>query len=191
MMKRASTRWWISALLALWTLPLLSGGGAETAGVEEQARAALKPLKQQLMGELTRALGESPVTAIEVCRVRAPEIADALAESGPRVGRTSHRLRNPENAPADWVEPLLEAYVDDPTNLEPRSVAIDERTAGYVEPIKVQKMCLACHGTEIDPVLAEKIIELYPEDQATGFRSGDFRGLFWVEVPLDDPAKAR
>jgi len=179
------------ACLLVLAIPAVCGAGETEAEIEERARAALKPLKQQLMGELTRALGESPVQAIEVCRVRAPEISDALAESGPRVGRTSHRLRNPANAAAQWVEPLLAAYMEDPTDRAPRTVRIDEATVGYVEPITVQKMCLACHGSEIDPAVEEKIWELYPEDQAIGFRSGDFRGLFWVEVPLEEPGRAR
>jgi hypothetical protein len=41
-------------------------------------------------------------------------------------------------------------------------------------------LCLACHGETIDPAVAGKIAELYPEDKATGFREGDLRGAFVV-----------
>jgi hypothetical protein len=51
----------------------------------------------------------------------------------------------------------------------------DGRT-GYVEPIYVKPVCLACHGGNVDPGVKAKLAELYPEDQATGFREGDFRG---------------
>jgi hypothetical protein len=34
----------------------------------------------------------------------------------------------------------------------------------------------------VDPALLEKIREHYPEDQATGFRVGELRGLFWAVV---------
>ena len=54
---------------------------------------------------------------------------------------------------------------------------------GYAEPIIVQPMCLACHGESLAPEIAAKISEAYPDDQATGFKVGDFRGVFWVEFP--------
>ena len=45
--------------------------------------------------------------------------------------------------------------------------------------------CLACHGPAeaLDEEVRVALAELYPEDRATGFRSGDLRGWFWVEVP--------
>ena len=54
---------------------------------------------------------------------------------------------------------------------------------GYVEPIMVQPMCLVCHGEALQPGVAAQIDERYPEDRATGFKAGDFRGVFWVEFP--------
>ena len=38
-----------------------------------------------------------------------------------------------------------------------------------------------CHGTDIKPKVKEKLDELYPEDEATGFFLGDLRGAFVVE----------
>jgi hypothetical protein len=35
----------------------------------------------------------------------------------------------------------------------------------------------------LNPDIAAKIDELYPDDEATGFSEGDFRGVFWVEFP--------
>ena len=54
---------------------------------------------------------------------------------------------------------------------------------GYVEPIVMQPMCLTCHGESLAPEIAARISEVYPDDQATGFKVGDFRGVFWVEFP--------
>jgi hypothetical protein len=98
------------------------------------------------------------------------------------VGRTSHRLRNPANAPRPWMEPLLAAYRAAPERA-PRAVAIGAGRVGYVEPITVKPMCLACHGSELAPGVRARLAELYPEDRATGFAVGDFRGLFWAEFP--------
>lgn len=102
------------------------------------------------------------------------------------MGRTSHKTRNSANAPEPWVEPLLAAYLENPTDTKPRAVYIDDSSLGYVEPIYVMPFCLSCHGPSIDPALEEQILSIYPEDQATGFKADDLRGLFWVTLPRSD-----
>lgn len=147
------------------------------------ARQALAPFKEELQTALRDGLARGPTEAIDACAVEAPRIADAASAPGLRVGRTSHRLRNPANAPAPWMEPLLAEFASrDP---EPGAFALVEREgggAGYVEPITVQPLCLTCHGDAVAPELVEKIRARYPEDAATGFEVGDFRGLFWAEI---------
>ena len=44
--------------------------------------------------------------------------------------------------------------------------------------------CLACHGEKIDPAVAAKLKKLYPQDQATGFKTSDLRGAFTIRQPL-------
>ncbi|NOT80375.1 MAG: DUF3365 domain-containing protein [Bacteriovoracaceae bacterium] len=51
----------------------------------------------------------------------------------------------------------------------------------YIEPLFVQAQCLTCHGEGIAPNVAQKIKELYPNDQATGFKLNEFRGLVWIK----------
>ena len=103
-----------------------------------------------------------------------------------RVGRASHRLRNPANAPPAWVAPILETWVADPAARAPRTVSLAEGRSGYVEPILLQPPCLTCHGESLAPEVAERIRTSYPEDRATGFQVGDLRGVFWVEYPTDE-----
>jgi hypothetical protein len=52
------------------------------------------------------------VSAIQVCKERAPAIAQTLyAKSGWEVGRTSLRLRNPAlNAPDAWEKQVLQSF---------------------------------------------------------------------------------
>ncbi|MFA9471730.1 MAG: DUF3365 domain-containing protein, partial [Deltaproteobacteria bacterium] len=95
------------------------------------------------------------------------------------------RLRNPSNAPKPWMQPFLQVYETDPERREPGVVLIDDKTVGYVEPIFLQPLCVTCHGAELAPDLKAKLGELYPEDQATGYAAGDFRGVFWVELPRE------
>ncbi len=142
----------------------------------------LKPFKMELQQALKSGMSEGPEIAIEVCRVKAPEIAAALSAEGVRMGRASHKLRNPGNAGPDWIAPVLASYVESGPR-EPVQVALENGYIGYAEPIAIQPLCLVCHGEALAPGIAATIAELYPDDQATGFVDGDLRGVFWVEYP--------
>ncbi len=160
--------------------------GAESEWVET-AQAALKPFKQGLKGALEKGLSKGPEAAIDACRLEAPRIADSVATESLHVGRSSHRLRNPENAPRPWMRPILEELRDSVRDsvvgeLPHRSVRIDDERFGYAEAIYMQPLCLTCHGTDLPQPLRERIREVYPQDQATGFSVGEFRGIFWVEL---------
>ncbi len=147
----------------------------------DRGAALLAPFKKELQQALKSGLADGPVEAIEVCKVKAPGIAEALSVEGIRMGRSSHKLRNPDNAAPDWLVPLIDGYASGGKDLVPQTVALDHGRTGYAEPIIVQPVCLTCHGAELDAAVAAQIAALYPEDQATGFNAGDFRGVFWVE----------
>jgi len=172
---------------ALSTALILSplAGGADATKDTPRGAAELQPFKQQLMGALLQGMQAGPGKAVEACNLQAPEIAAALSTEGVRVGRTSHRLRNPDNAGPDWATAVLNDYLADPGARAPRTVALDDGREGYVEPILTQPLCLACHGSGLSEPVAETLAELYPEDQATGFDTGDLRGVFWVSYPAD------
>jgi hypothetical protein len=143
-------------------------------------QAALRPFKRQLQTALQQGLAKGPESAIDACRSEAPRVAWA-------VGRTSHRLRNPANAPKPWMQPILEELqAAAPGAIAYRVAPIEPGWVGYAEPIYLQPPCLTCHGTSIRPSIARELEALYPEDRATGFSVGDFRGLFWVELATGD-----
>ena len=54
----------------------------------------------------------------------------------------------------------------------------------YMRAIPVGELCLTCHGRELDPELTGKLKELYPEDQAVGFSTGEIRGAFTITGQL-------
>lgn len=145
----------------------------------------LTPFKKDLKEALMNGLAQSPANAIDVCKLRAPEIVDELSHEGVRLGRTSERLRNPANTSPEWVLPILEEYMSKGSEQAPKSVALDNNHAGYVEPIIVQPLCIACHGESVSPEVSAQISQAYPNDQATGYQVGDLRGVFWVEFPSD------
>ena len=145
----------------------------------------LSPYKKKLKEALRSGLGEGLVEAIEACQIQAPKVAESLSRDGIRVGRSSHRLRNPNNAPPNWVEPILADYVASISDREPRSVSLSGGRLGYVEPIIVQPQCLSCHGELLNRDVSMQISELYPDDRAVGFRVGELRGVFWAEYPVE------
>lgn len=162
-----------------------------------RSRAMSTELGTQLKAELTKALAQSgPTGAIDVCRTRAPEIAARLShDSGAKVSRTALRVRNPSNAPDDLQRAVLEQFAADLASghLQPPLEAAVEINRGgsierrYMRAIPTDALCLTCHGTELAPDVKAAIAKAYPEDQATGFTTGQLRGAFsviWPAVPM-------
>jgi len=167
--------------------PLLAAASACSVAAAEaespHGAELLAPFKRELKATLTEGLAAGPVEAIGACRLQAPSIAAAHTQDDVRIGRTSHRLRNPENVAPDWVAPILAEYLAEASARSPRSVLLPNGRTGYSEPIFIQPPCLTCHGESTAPTVAAKIAELYPDDRAIGFRLDDLRGIFWVEFP--------
>ena len=142
-------------------------------------------LLQSLLGELVSSLEENgPAKSISVCRTRAPEIsAEVGKETGVRIGRTSLKLRNPDNRPPDWTAGFVAKKTDHEV-----VVALPDNGLGILMPIHLKQTCTLCHGNreEIMPEVRAAIVSNYPDDQATGFAAGDLRGYLWVEVPSKD-----
>lgn len=116
-----------------------------------------------------------------MCQQEAPKIAnDVSEEQGLRIGRTGVRLRNPNNAAPQWATGLTQANTDTPT-----FATLSNGHAAALLPIKLQAQCVMCHGPkeQLAPVIQEQLSKLYPDDQATGFREGDLRGWFWIDLP--------
>ena len=177
----------INRCVLLWAIAsVVASPLAYAADVNSQldGPGILVAYKQNLHSTLRAGLAEGVVEAISACNVDAQDIAEDLSVNGVRMGRTSHRLRNPKNAAPDWVKPVLEGYISGAGDLAPVQMRISDERMGYVEPIYLQPACTACHGNDITGAVAGKIAELYPQDRALGFEAGDLRGVFWVEYPL-------
>jgi hypothetical protein len=185
----------IAAALLLVLSPIMLSAGepaTDTAWVDQSRQLAMQ-LGGQLKAELTKAIAEGgPMAAINVCYLRAPEIAAQLSQaSGARVGRTALRVRNPSNAPDDLERTVLEQFAADlgsgPIDRPLEAVfeirrgdAVERR---YMRAIPTDALCLTCHGKTIAPELAAAIARDYPKDQATGFEQGQLRGAFSVVWP--------
>ena len=180
---------WIAALVLV---VMGCSGGDKKPPVSDadmlRAQVLLAPFKSKLVEALTTAVAEGPIHAIEFCNEKAPGIAADLSTGGVEVGRTSHRLRNPENAPEAWMEPLLSDYARIEGVGDPRAVRLDDGRIGYVEPLYIKPVCLVCHGDAVPDEVGKILAALYPGDSATGFKQGEFRGMVWLKMPADTRA---
>jgi hypothetical protein len=149
---------------------------------------------QDLKAALQQAMKEGgPVNAIAVCNEKAPAIATEMStRKGWRVARTSLKVRNQANAPDDWERTVLEdfekrkAQGDKPEAMEHYEIVKNngKQVFRYMKAIPTVEICTTCHGEQIGDEIAAKLKELYPADQATGFKPGDLRGAFTITQPL-------
>lgn len=165
--------------------------GGETERVAE-ARQLVKTFGGELIQELKTALAEGgPVEAINVCNVEAPAIASRIGNAHDwKVGRTSLKPRNGENAPDSWEKAVLTEFenrLDNGAAIADLEYFEEIRTDGgtrfrYMKAIPTRGLCLACHGQQIAPEIRAEIDRLYPDDRATGFSVGDIRGAFTLST---------
>jgi hypothetical protein len=148
---------------------------------KEIAIASRDKLFAALVAELTASLAENGAAkSIKVCKSSAPELAKLVSmEPGLKIGRTSFKLRNPENQPPDWAQSFVKDRVDKEVYVE-----LPDQTLGALLPIHLKTTCILCHGNDeqVMPEVKAAIVSNYPDDQATGFSEGDLRGYFWAEV---------
>lgn len=168
---------------------------ASSAHADDRARAeaATADLGQQLRAALVARIDAAgPVAAINFCHDQAPTIAaDVAQKHGVRIGRTSLRVRSPANAPVPWQQSVLQDFAAQAQAGTPpqqlRYVSSEALPEGislrYMQGIGTEAACLACHGQTLAEPVAQAIGARYPGDTATGFREGQLRGAFWVEVP--------
>jgi hypothetical protein len=180
----------IAAAIVLVLAAALRAGSPTQASFQAEiakAEQAMNELQQALLAKLTATMASGgPPAAVEVCRTEARAIADAVAKKqGIELGRTSHRLRNPANAPRAWARVIVDGGSGVKASAEKlRSIDLGDRV-GVLRPIGTAETCTRCHGAEgeVRRNIGATLAAAYPEDRATGFAPGDLRGWMWAEVP--------
>ena len=165
----------------------------QRAAVMEEGGRTADALISNLVSHLSAAMAEGgPAAAVEFCSTNAlPLTAQVASARGVEVKRTSLRYRNPANAPDEHETEALRHFerVLEETGELPdawvQRVGLEEFR--YYRPLVVGAPCLQCHGTadDIDQDVVEILAERYPDDMATGYAAGDFRGLVRVSIPED------
>ena len=157
---------------------------AEAITIVKQFGGALKP-------QLKKALTEGGVLkAIEVCSVKAPEIAQNLSLSTQwQVKRVSLKARNhPDAIPNAWEKSVLETFNQRQESGESTKKMAKAEIVGdefrFMKAQGTQPLCLTCHGTKLDDETKAALKSYYPKDQATGYSLGQVRGAFSLTKKL-------
>lgn len=156
----------------------------------ERAKAAAMAAFERLSGELSKAMtAGGPVAAIAVCSEMAlPLTAGVGGEHGVVLTRLSDRPRRPgqetSGADAAALTVFREALKAGETPRPQHDEMPDGSTVVRLPIVISQPVCLQCHGgDEVAAETSAKLRELYPDDRATGYRLGELRGIWRVEVP--------
>lgn len=163
--------------------------GADALSYEERGRKFALGTKQALGSKLLASIQEyGPAGAVDFCHIQALPITDSMSTKyGARIKRVSDRPRNPANmanaAELAYIEALKAAKAQG-EELPPLVTPIGGAVRAYYA-IETNDMCLKCHGrkdSDIAPDTWKVIADRYPNDQATGYGTGEVRGLFVVEM---------
>jgi hypothetical protein len=114
---------------------------------------------------------------------------------------TSLKIRTPANTP-DAADKLALDYFDRtpaagsapaPLLVQRIDAPDSEPEWRVYKPVAVSANCLACHGNTAaqSPALRARLNALYPNDKATGYRVGEWRGVIRVTVAGADDLMTR
>ncbi len=162
--------------------------GAERQQIIDAGKTIAQATFAELSSNLAVALSEGGVeNAVQYCNLVAYPLVDSLSEVHDAIiRRTSLQVRNPRNQPSQAERVVLQAYHEQATQgdeLTPRVERLDNQRIAFYAPIKIQPLCLQCHGKVGEDVQEPDyalIRELYPQDQATGYELGELRGMWSI-----------
>jgi len=149
--------------------------------------------QSELQKNLKAALQEGgPIHAIKYCNINVTPLMDSLSKFlSYDIKRISLKNRNPKNAAVGVQEKiLLNNFLE--SSLEGKflrdTLIAFEGALMYYRPIMIgMEACLKCHGRvgkDINTETMLALIDLYPEDKATNYRMGEFRGVWKVIFPM-------
>ncbi|NJN67749.1 MAG: DUF3365 domain-containing protein [Chloroflexaceae bacterium] len=194
----------ISGLLSLVVLAACIVTESPNQARQQEREEQVRKIGQEVAGTLGKELlqkvktameEKGPVDAFEFCSTRAQTFTNEIEArfgEGIRVKRTSFQYRNPLNAPDGDEEEALrffeEALQETQSLPEDYIQRVSSKEYRYYRPLRMGKDCLICHGDPADfsPALLENLERYYPEDLATGYEEGDFRGVIRVSIPASN-----
>lgn len=163
------------------------------ADIITQGNEATAALFGELSAKLKAAMKSGGTEkALTVCKEMAQPTTHNTSESfaNLKLTRISLKPRNPANQADAFDQKILRSWEQQRSEgiqLPPAVAKLkNDTTAVYYKPILTGAICLNCHGdsSTFPEAFQAKLTQLYPSDQATGYKAGDLRGAFRVEFPI-------
>lgn len=179
---------------------LLAGCQTQTVDTQpylQDAQKTAQAFTQQLGGTLKQQIQDhGVVSAISFCKEVAPAIAKQHSTDVKTVTRVSAKARNRQQGiPDAWETQALAnlaqqastAPADAPLEYSQITTENGVRYYRYAKAIKVQAMCLKCHGQpqDISADVLKALDQHYPNDIARGYKAGDLRGAVSIQYKLN------
>jgi len=168
----------------------VSANAASEKQMINDSKLAIKRYSSILKHTLKREMNKgSASNAVAACHSGTDEINKQLtAQSGWKIARTALKYRNPENAPDEWEKKVLLKFEKSKLNgatvkqLQHSEIIKqgDHSVFRFMQAIPMSGKCLSCHGDKLSTSVKAKLKQLYPQDNATGFKVGDIRGAFSI-----------
>ncbi|MGO3181670.1 MAG: Tll0287-like domain-containing protein [Aequorivita sp.] len=147
------------------------------------AQTTQAELGKNLMGQVKK---NGVIAALDFCNIEAMPITDSMATVHKAyIKRVTDKPRNPKNkANASELKHIDNFKKQVAAGGEVEPIVIErENVTEFYSPIVTNSMCLKCHGTpekEMESLTLSKIVELYPEDKATGYTENEVRGIWSI-----------
>lgn len=143
---------------------------------------------QVLRTALTSSIQEAGIAAtIPFCQMNASPLLDQIRKTyQARIDRVTDKPRNREHKVNENEAGLMRDFkrqIIAGTNLEPVLQSGADNIITYYSPIRIQPLCLSCHGligSDVAAETARALKNLYPEDQAIGYELDDLRGMWRI-----------
>lgn len=168
---------------------------AETKAVRDAGDYAIGRLGMTMVTEASSTVAQlGAVAALDTCHLKDVPMKNGTIAGMPRIVAmkiTSTKVRNLANAPDAAEQAALarmQASLDAGTPLRTIVQRVTPPTGKpewrVYKPLATVKHCLVCHGAvdEMPADLKTALQTKYPNDQATGYRDRELRGLIRVTV---------
>lgn len=160
--------------------------------VKHEGVKYIKMLGSALKTELKAHMKKDPsgLDALAFCTGSADKITKEINQKLPtyaKVRRTALKVRNDSvNKPDATDEKVMKAYeasIAEKT-FTPKDIKVVKEgdVTRVYKPLITKKVCLKCHGSNLNPKITDALSSAYNNDKAVGFKEGDLRGVIVAEI---------
>jgi hypothetical protein len=148
-----------------------------------------KDLIQTLGKNLKHELKKGGINkALKFCALNAYNITTKIQAKYPNatIKRISLKPRSPLDKPNKEETIILQTFEKlKKLKLKPKNLVIEKENKKVIyKPLYIsKKVCLKCHGNiEPNSKISQTLKQYYPNDKATGYKLGDFRGAVVITL---------